>query len=37
VAQVIDKRFSALIGFDDEAASEPATKLIKKAIKKMKK
>jgi hypothetical protein len=37
VAQVIDKRFSAVMGFEDEAASEQATKLIKKAVKKAKK
>jgi hypothetical protein len=37
VAQVIDKRFSAVLGFEDEAASEQAVKLIKKAIKKAKK
>ncbi len=33
VAQVIDKRFSAVMGFDDEAASKQATALIKKAVK----
>ena len=37
VAQVIDKSFSAVIGFDDEAAAEQATTLIKKAVKKVKK
>jgi hypothetical protein len=37
VAQVIGKRFSAVMGFEDEAASEQATKLIKKAVKKAKK
>lgn len=37
VAQVIDKRFSAVMGFEDEAASECAAKLIKKAVKKAKK
>ncbi len=33
VAQVLDGRFSAVIGFDDEAASAKATPLIKKAAK----
>ena len=33
VAQVIDERFSAVIGFEDEAASKQATALIKKAAK----
>ena len=37
VAQVSDKSFSAVIGFDNEAAAEQATTLIKKAIKKVKK
>ena len=37
VAQVIDKQFSAVMGFEDEAASERATKLIKKTVKKTKK
>ena len=37
VAQVIDKQFSAVMGFEDEAASEAAAKLIKKAVKKAKK
>ena len=37
VAQVIDKRFSAVMGFEDEAASECAAKLIKKAVKKSEK
>jgi hypothetical protein len=37
VAQVIDKQFSAVIGFEDEAASERAVKLIKKAAKAKKK
>ena len=36
-AQVIDKQFSAVIGFEDEAASERAVKLIKKAAKAKKK
>ncbi len=33
VAQVIDARFSAVMGFEDEAASKQATTLIKKAVK----
>ena len=33
VAQVIDTRFSAVMGFEDEAASKQATTLIKKAVK----
>jgi hypothetical protein len=33
VAQVIDARFSAVMGFEDEAASKQATALIKKAVK----
>ena len=33
VAQVIDARFSVVIGFEDEAASKEATTLIKKAAK----
>ena len=33
VAQVIDKHFSAVMGFEDEAASKQATTLIKKAVK----
>ena len=33
VAQVIDRHFSAVMGFDDEAASKQATTLIKKAVK----
>ena len=37
VAQVVNKRFSAVMGFEDEAASERATKLIKQAVKKRKK
>jgi hypothetical protein len=37
VAQVIDKRFSAVMGFEDETSSERATRLIKKAVKKTKK
>ncbi|MCX6834588.1 MAG: hypothetical protein NTW07_05550, partial [candidate division Zixibacteria bacterium] len=37
VAQVINKRFSAVMGFEDETASERATRLIKKAVKKTKK
>ena len=37
VAQVINKRFSAVMGFEDEAASERATRLIKQALKKRKK
>jgi hypothetical protein len=35
VAQVIDARFSAVMGFADEAASKQATTLIKKAAKKL--
>ncbi len=35
VAQVIDAQFSAVMGFDDEAASKQATTLIKKAVKKI--
>jgi hypothetical protein len=37
VAQVIDKRFSAVMGFEDEAASKQATLLIKKAVKNLSK
>jgi len=37
VAQVINKRFSAVMGFEDEAASKHATTLIKKAVKKIEK
>jgi hypothetical protein len=37
VAQVIDARFSAVMGFDDEAASKQATTLIKKAVKRIEK
>ncbi len=37
VAQVIDTRFSAVMGFEDEPASQQATTIIKKAIKKMEK
>jgi hypothetical protein len=37
VAQVINKRFSAVMGFGDETASKQATTLIKKAVKKTKK
>ena len=37
VAQVIDARFSAVMGFEDEAASKQATTLIKKAVKKIEK
>ena len=37
VAQVIDTRFSAVMGFEDEAASKQATTLIKKAVKKIEK
>ncbi|MGO9110243.1 MAG: hypothetical protein ACLP9L_13540 [Thermoguttaceae bacterium] len=37
VAQVIDTRFSAVIGFEDEAAAKQATVLIKKAVKKIEK
>jgi len=37
VAQVIDARFSAVIGFASEAASKQATTLIKKAVKKIEK
>ena len=33
VAQVIDARFSAVIGFDNEAASQQASRLIKKTVK----
>ena len=33
VAQVIDHRFSAVIGFENEEASKQATTLIKKAVK----
>ena len=35
VAQVVGAQFSAVMGFDDEAASKQATALIKKAIKKL--
>jgi hypothetical protein len=35
VAQVIDARFSAVMGFEDEPASQQATALIKKAVKKV--
>ena len=35
VAQVIGASFSAVIGFDDEAASKEATTAIKKAVKKI--
>ena len=34
VAQVIGTQFSAVMGFEDEAASKQATTLIKKAVKK---
>jgi hypothetical protein len=37
VAQVIENRFSAVVGFEDEDASKQATVLIKKAVKKMEK
>ena len=37
VAQVVDARFSAVMGFDDEAASKQATMLIKKAVKNIEK
>ena len=37
VAQVVDTRFSAVMGFEDEAASTQATALIKKAVKKIEK
>ena len=37
VAQVVDARFSAVVGFGDEAASKQATALIKKAVKKLEK
>jgi hypothetical protein len=37
VAQVVDARFSTVMGFEDEAASKQATTLIKKAVKKTKK
>jgi hypothetical protein len=37
VAQVINARFSAVMGFDDEAASKQATTLIKRAVKKIEK
>jgi hypothetical protein len=32
VAQVVDARFSAVMGFEDESASKQATTLIKKAV-----
>ena len=37
VAQVIDTRFSAVIGFEEEEASKQATTLIKMAVKKIEK
>ncbi|MGO9115010.1 MAG: hypothetical protein ACLP9L_37845 [Thermoguttaceae bacterium] len=37
VAQVIDARFSAVMGFQDEEASKQATAIIKKAVKKIEK
>jgi len=37
VAQVVDARFSAVMGFEDEAVSKQATTLIKKAVKKIEK
>lgn len=37
VAQVIDTRFSVIMGFEDEGESKQATALIKKAIKKIEK
>ena len=37
MAQVIDARFSAVMGFEDEAASKQATTLIKKAVKEIEK
>ena len=37
VSQVIDTRFSAVMGFEDEAASKLATTIIKKAVKKIEK
>ena len=37
VAQVIDTRFSVVMGFADEAASKQATTLIKKVVKKIEK
>lgn len=37
VAQVIDTRFSAVMGFADEAAAKQATALIKKAATKIEK
>jgi hypothetical protein len=37
VAQVIDTRFSAVMGFADEATSKKATAIIKKAVKKIEK
>ena len=37
VAQVIDTRFSAVMGFEEEEASKQATALIKKAVKKFEK
>jgi hypothetical protein len=37
VAQVIDSRFSAVIGFEDEPASKEASAIIKKAIRKFEK
>jgi predicted amino acid-binding ACT domain protein len=35
VAQVVDARFSAVMGFEDEAAAKQASTLIKKAVQKM--
>ena len=35
VAQVIEPRFSAVIGFEDETEAKEATALIKKAVKKL--
>ena len=37
VAQVIDTRFSAVMGFEDEEASKQATTVIKKAVKRFEK
>jgi hypothetical protein len=37
VAQVIEKKFSAVIGFDDEGQSRKAVSLIKKAVQKLRK
>ncbi len=37
VVQVIDTRFSTVMSFEDEAASNRASTLIKKAVKKIEK